>query len=92
MERRTLVEVTFGDPVLMVRSVWDWLRSHLLSVSVCGCVSAGLLLHYCSVCQVRDETERHRLEVLLGRAEMDGRRMSTGEGRLRYSTLYTGWF
>lgn len=62
MERRMLVAVSFGEPVLMARSVWDWLHSHLPSVSVCACVSAGLLLHYCSVCQVRDET--NRLDIL----------------------------
>ncbi|KAI9538695.1 hypothetical protein NQZ68_012348 [Dissostichus eleginoides] len=46
-----LVALSRGDPVLMVRSILCWLRSRLVSGAVCACVSACLLLHYCSVCQ-----------------------------------------
>lgn len=49
-----LVALSRGDPVLMVRSILCWLRSRLVSGAVCACVSACLLLHYCSVCQVRN--------------------------------------
>lgn len=52
----SLVVLVWGDPVLMVRSVLFWLRSRLVSGAVCACVSACLLLHYCSVCQVRNRT------------------------------------
>lgn len=52
--RTSLVVLARGDPVLMVRSILWWLRSHFISGAVCACVSACLLLHYCSVCQVRN--------------------------------------
>lgn len=50
----SLVVLALGDPVLMVRSILYWLRSRCVSGVVCACVSACLLLHYCSVCQVKN--------------------------------------
>lgn len=53
--RRTSMEVfVWGDPLLMVRSILCWLRSRFVSGAVCACLSACILLHYCSVCQVRN--------------------------------------
>lgn len=49
-----LVALALGDPVLMLRSILCWLRSRFVSGAVCACVGACLLLHYCSVCQVRN--------------------------------------
>lgn len=50
----SIVVFVWGDPALMVRTVLCWLRSCFVSGAVCACVSTCLLLHYCSVCQVRN--------------------------------------
>lgn len=51
-ERHTaLPGLICGDPMLMVQGILCWLRSRFVSGAVCACVSACLLLHYCSVCQ-----------------------------------------
>lgn len=53
--RHTSLEVLlWGDTVLMEQSILCWLRSRFVSGALCACVSACLLLHYCSVCQVRN--------------------------------------
>lgn len=58
----SLVVLARGDPMLMVRSILRWLRSRFVSGAVCACVSACLLLHYCSVCQVRNRKWQIYLE------------------------------
>lgn len=49
----SLLVSVWGDPTLMLRGVLCWLRSRFVSGAVFACVSTCLLLHYCSVCQVR---------------------------------------
>lgn len=67
----SLLVLARGDSALMVRSILYWLRSRFVSGAVCVCISACLLLHYCSVCQVRDvkgqiyAEQRNRLELSL---------------------------
>lgn len=48
----SLMVVARGDPMLKLRGIFWWLRSRLVSGALCAFVSAFLLLHYCSVCQV----------------------------------------
>lgn len=62
----SLAELDRGDPVLMVQSILSWLRSRFVSGAVCACVSACILLHYCSVCQVRRVSRRIYLESSVG--------------------------
>lgn len=60
---RALPGLVCGDPVLMVQGILCWLRSRFVSGAVCASVSAFLLLHYCSVCQVRNGKQQIYPEI-----------------------------